>query len=58
MGTSPNWAILQDMADEGGWPGVLWQLAAALPTDAPIVGGAPLTISETYQESLGCERFG
>jgi hypothetical protein len=58
MGTSPTWAILTDMADEGGWSGVLWQVAAALPTNAPIIeGGAPRPVSESYQQNLGCDRF-
>jgi hypothetical protein len=58
MGTSPRWAVLTEMADHGGWSGALWLIAAALPTNGPTVaGGRPQPVSETYQQTLGCDRF-
>jgi hypothetical protein len=58
MGTSPDWAILTEMADDGAWSSVLWLVAAALPTNGPIIeGGGPRPVSDTYQNNLGCDRF-
>lgn len=56
MATSHDWAVLAEMNEEGDWPEVVWELADAMPTDAPVSGGRPLTVAESYDESLGCWR--
>ena len=55
MASSHNWAILIEMDQEGDWPEVMWELADAMPNNAKVSGGRPLTIVESYQYSLGCE---
>ena len=57
LATSRNWAILNEMDEAGGWPEVVWELAAAMPDDATVSGGRPMTIAESYESSLGCEQF-
>jgi hypothetical protein len=57
MATSHQWAILLEMDDEGAWPEVLWELADAMPDDAKVSGGRPMTIAKSYTSSLGCEQF-
>jgi hypothetical protein len=57
MATSHRWAILLEMDDEGAWPEVLWELADAMPDDAKVSGGRPMTIAESFTSSLGCEQF-
>ncbi|HEY7070193.1 MAG TPA: hypothetical protein VH479_08775 [Acidimicrobiales bacterium] len=58
MASAPQWPILTEMADQGGWSHVVWDLAAAMPTNsATISGGLQRTVSETYRENLGCGRF-
>ena len=54
MATSHEWDILVEMEAGGGWSSVLWEYADALATDAPVSGGRPLTIAESYDEALGC----
>lgn len=54
MATSHDWDVLVEMESQGDWPAVLWEYADALPTDAPVSGGEPQTITESYDESLGC----
>lgn len=54
MATSHDWAVLAEMNEEGDWPEVVWELADAMPTDAPVSGGRPLTVAESYDESLRC----
>lgn len=51
MATSHRWAILVEMRDEGAYPDVLWELADAMATDAPVPGGS---LREAYADSLGC----
>jgi hypothetical protein len=55
MATSPTWPILTEM--EGGWPDVLWGIAAALPANAPTSDGLGKPVSETWRGSLECGRF-
>jgi len=52
MATSRNWAILQEMKAEGDYPSVLWQYAAAMTANQPLLGKA--TVAESYQSALGC----
>ena len=54
MATSHRWAVLKEMNREGAYPEVLWELADAMPADAPVSGGRPLTIRESYGAALGC----
>jgi hypothetical protein len=56
MGTSRGWAVLLEMNNEGGYPDVLWEYADALATDAPVSGGRPLTVEESYEAALGCDQ--
>jgi hypothetical protein len=44
------------MNNEGGYPDVLWEYADALATDAPVSGGRPLTVEESYEAALGCDQ--
>jgi hypothetical protein len=57
MASSHNWAILLEMDEEGDWPEVMWELADAMPNDAAVSGGRPMTIEESYASALGCEKF-
>jgi hypothetical protein len=54
MATSHDWAVLGEMAPDGGWSGVVWEYADALATDAPVSGGRPMTIAESYEQAFGC----
>jgi hypothetical protein len=54
MATSHRWKVLADMNAAGDYPEVLWELADAMRTDAPVSGGRPMTIRESYRASLGC----
>jgi hypothetical protein len=42
------------MNAEGDYPEVVWELADAMATGAPVSGGVPLTVRESYVDSLGC----
>jgi hypothetical protein len=57
MASSHDWAMLHEMNDEGDWPEVLWELADAMPDNASVSGGRPLSIEESYENALGCEQF-
>ena len=57
MATSHNWAIINEMNEAGDWPEVVWELADAMPDDATVSGGRPMTIAESYESALGCEQF-
>ena len=54
MATSTSWPILREMNAEGDYPEVLWGLAAAMETGGSVPAGRPMTVEETYAESLGC----
>lgn len=54
MATAHDWDVLADMEAQGDWPGVLLEYADALPTDGPVSGGRPLTVTESYANALGC----
>ena len=54
MATSHEWDALVEMTADGDWPEVLWEYADALATDAPVSGGVPLTVAESYANALGC----
>ncbi len=55
MATSHDWAILIEMDAEGDWPGVIWEYADAMATNAPIGPGGGFTIGESYRQGLGCD---
>jgi hypothetical protein len=54
MATAREWPVLLAMKAEGDYPEVLWELAAAMPEDAAVSGGRPMTIAESYEAALGC----
>jgi hypothetical protein len=55
MATSRTWAVLLEMEDEGDYPEVLWEYAAAMATDGDVPGGGPgMTVEATYRTALGC----
>lgn len=55
MSTSHDWQVLLDMDEAGDYPEVLWGLADAMETGAPLPGD--LTVRESYSDSLGCGRW-
>lgn len=54
MGTSRDWAVLEEMETQGAWPDVIREYADAMRTGEPIVGGRELTVRESYASALGC----
>ena len=54
MATSRDWAVLRAMDADGDYPEVLWQLADAMRTNAPVPAGRKMAVAETYRASLGC----
>jgi hypothetical protein len=55
MATSKRWPILREMAADGAYPNLIWQLAAAMPSGKwPPRGGRLLP----HAEGLGCARHG
>jgi len=54
MATSHRWSVLVDMRDQGAYPDAVWELADAMATNASVSGGKPLTIRESYANTLGC----
>ncbi|WP_053206089.1 hypothetical protein [Jiangella muralis] len=64
MATSRDWPVLQEMAEEGAYPDVLWEYADALANggvDAwgqsiteEVTGGDGDTVGVAYKEALGC----
>ncbi len=63
LATTPTWPILLEMNDEGDYPEVVWELAAAvnagdidLPPDVHIVTYGPdVVTSGDYVHGLGCD---
>ena len=51
LAASHNWPMLIEIADQGGWPAVLWRYADNL----GVVNG---TTHQQVNEGLGCHRFG
>jgi hypothetical protein len=55
MATSRTWAILLEMDEEGDYPEVLWEHAAAMPTNGPVSAGkSGFTVEQSYEAALGC----
>jgi hypothetical protein len=54
MATSRTWPVLVEMDDEGDYPEVLWEYAAAMSSDGEVPGGPGMTVEETYRDALGC----
>jgi hypothetical protein len=48
MGTSREWPILQEMAPQGGWSSVFWEIADSM------AGRGEMDVRATYREGLGC----
>lgn len=51
LATSHEWAMLDEIADQGGWSEVLWRHVDNL-------GGPGGTTQQELNEGLGCSRFG
>jgi hypothetical protein len=55
MATSRTWPVLLEMEDDGDYPEVLWEYAAAMATDGDVPAGGPgIKVGETYRTALGC----
>jgi hypothetical protein len=55
MATSSTWPVLEEMEDEGAYPQVLREYAAAMATNGDVPAGKPgLTVEGTYRRALGC----
>jgi hypothetical protein len=55
MAGSRKWAILREMAPEGGWAQVVWDYADVLTKGAMVPGGSDhLTVAGTYKDAFGC----
>jgi len=52
MATSHQWAILVELADQGGWSQHVWEYADAVNGDGTVIGGQVLTVEESYQDAL------
>ena len=57
MATARHWPILHEMAKDGAYPDVVWELAAAMPS------GVCHYYTHTWRllpraEGLGCARWG
>jgi hypothetical protein len=57
MATSRHWSILREMAKEGGYPEVVWELAAAMPSEHWEWNGHQHRLLP-HAEGLGCARWG
>jgi hypothetical protein len=57
MATSKHWKILHEMAKEGAYPEVIWELAAAMPKGYWKWAGHKRRLL-AHAEGLGCARFG
>lgn len=55
MATSKHWSILHEMAKDGGYPSLIWRLAAAMPSGEWAPRGWRLL---PQAEGLGCARRG
>lgn len=56
MATSHDWAVLEEMAPQGGWSEVVWEYADAMAGDGNVSGGISAPIEESYRSGLGCTR--
>jgi hypothetical protein len=56
MATSRDWAILKEMDRDGGYPDSIWDYADAMKDDSRLLMGRPMTIDESYKQSLGCDE--
>lgn len=54
METSRDWAILQEMKEQGEWSETVWQYADAMAGKGEIMGGAPTTVAGSFRDALGC----
>jgi hypothetical protein len=54
LGTSHHWRVLQEMQPAGAWSQVFWEYADAAAANAPVAGGKPLSVEESYRAALGC----
>ena len=54
MATSSTWPVLEEMEDEGAYPQVVREYAAAMAGNGLVPGGKPLTVPSSYEMALGC----
>lgn len=54
MATSSTWPVLQEMEDEGAYPEIVREYAAAMAGNGLAPGGKPLAIPLSYKTALGC----
>ena len=52
VNSSHQWAILIELADQGGWSGVVWEYADAINAGGTVGGGMVLTVEESYRDAL------
>jgi hypothetical protein len=57
MATSRHWKILREMAKEGAYPELIWELAAAMPQGHYVYAGHVRRLLPKA-EGLGCARWG
>jgi hypothetical protein len=57
MGTSKHWKVLHEMATEGAYPQVLWEIAEAMPSGVWTWAGKTHRLLP-HAEGLGCARKG
>jgi hypothetical protein len=54
MATASSWPVLREMEDEGAYPEVVREYAAAMAGDGFVPAGRPMTVEESYAAALGC----
>lgn len=53
MSTSHDWAILEEMSNQGAWPQIFWMVADGMAGDGTTDDGVP--IDNFYSTALGCQ---
>jgi hypothetical protein len=54
MATTSSWPVLREMEDEGDYPKIVREYAAAMAGDGLVPAGRPMTVEESYAAALGC----
>ena len=57
MASSRDWKILREMNESGAYPDEVWALADAMANDGTLPYADDLTVQNSYEQSLGCDRF-
>lgn len=58
LNTSREWKILQEIAEFGAYPQVLWEYVDAVNGDGTVTGGSELSVESSYRPALGCDVTG